>query len=467
MDNEFGSFEMDENRNDNNSVNSIESIIDAETVQETEQPKQNEKVKETKVAKEKKVKTKKEHGFAFKAMTSAACALIFGVVAAGTVYFSGKTFDIFKSKTSDIRVSTTSTTNTKKSGATAVETSLNQTEESQVVATDVSQVVDNVMPSIVAITSKQLVQSGYGDYFGFGNNDSKQEQVGAGSGIIIGQNDSELLIVTNNHVVEGADSLEIQFIDDQTVDAQIKGTDSSKDLAVVAVKLSDIKEATLNSIKIATLGDSDSLKVGESTIAIGNALGYGQSVTTGVVSALNREFTYEDRTMTLIQTDAAINPGNSGGALLNVNGEVIGINAAKYSSDTIEGMGFAIPVSGVKDVIEDLMNETTKTKVDADKQGYLNIYGRDVTEELAQAYDAPQGVLVAELIEGGAAEKAGIEKRDIITKIDGESVSSMEELQSKLQYYEEGTDVKITVQRIDGNKYAEKEITVTLAGQKK
>ena len=282
MDNEFGSFEMDENRNDNNSVNSIESIIDAETVQETEQPKQNEKVKETKVAKEKKVKTKKEHGFAFKAMTSAACALIFGVVAAGTVYFSGKTFDIFKSKTSDIRVSTTSTTNTKKSGATAVETSLNQTEESQVVATDVSQVVDNVMPSIVAITSKQLVQSGYGDYFGFGNNDSKQEQVGAGSGIIIGQNDSELLIVTNNHVVEGADSLEIQFIDDQTVDAQIKGTDSSKDLAVVAVKLSDIKEATLNSIKIATLGDSDSLKVGESTIAIGNALGYGQTLVTAV-----------------------------------------------------------------------------------------------------------------------------------------------------------------------------------------
>lgn len=225
------------------------------------------------------------------------------------------------------------------------------------------------------------------------------------------------MVVTNNHVVEGADSLQVQFIDGETVDAAIKGTDSEKDLAVVAVKLSDIKKSTLEQIKVATLGDSDKLEVGEGTIAIGNALGYGQSVTTGVVSALNREVQYENRTMKLIQTNAAINPGNSGGALLNSKGEVIGINAAKYSSSSVEGMGFAIPVSSVKDVIENLMNKETLTKVDSDKKGYLNIYGRDVTSTLSETYSVPTGVYVIEVIEGGAADKAGIEKSNVITKI--------------------------------------------------
>lgn len=305
----------------------------------------------------------------------------------------------------------------------------------------------------------------YGYYFGNSNSNQYEEQEGAGSGIIIGQNDTELLIVTNNHVVEGADSLQIQFIDNETVEALIKGTDYDKDLAVVAVKLSDIKSSTLEEIKIATLGDSDELEVGDGTIAIGNALGYGQSVTTGVVSALNREVSYEDRTMTLIQTDAAINPGNSGGALLNTKGEVIGINAAKYSSSTIEGMGFAIPVSSVKDVIEELMSKETLTKVDAEKKGYINIYGRDVTEELAETYGAPTGVLVVEVIEGGAADKAGIMKSDIITKVDGEKVSSMEELQERLEYYENGETIEFTIEYLENREYVEKTIEVTLGGQ--
>ena len=275
------------------------------------------------------------------------------------------------------------------------------------------------------------------------------------------------MVVTNNHVVEGADSLQVQFIDDETVDAAIKGTDSEKDLAVVAVKLSDIKKSTLEQIKVATLGDSDELEVGEGTIAIGNALGYGQSVTTGVVSALNREVQYENRTMKLIQTNAAINPGNSGGALLNSKGEVIGINAAKYSSSSVEGMGFAIPVSSVKDVIENLMNKETLTKVDSDKKGYLNIYGRDVTSTLSETYSVPTGVYVIEVMEGGAADKAGIEKSNVITKINGESVSSMEDLQRKLEYYEKGTEVTLTIQYAKGNEYKEKEVKVTLGDEMK
>lgn len=431
----------------------------------------------------KKAKAGKGHGVVFKTVRLVVCAAVFGVVATGTIYFTGDSLGIFKNNSKEaVVIPSTSvgagnTGITGSEGGTTLQTAADKTTTSssgETVITDVSGVVKNVMPSVVAITSTQLVQSGYSGslydyYFGNGNSNNNQyeEQTGAGSGIIIGQNDTELLVVTNNHVVEGADSLQVQFIDGETVDAAIKGTDSEKDLAVVAVKLSDIKKSTLEQIKVATLGDSDKLEVGEGTIAIGNALGYGQSVTTGVVSALNREVQYENRTMKLIQTNAAINPGNSGGALLNSKGEVIGINAAKYSSSSVEGMGFAIPVSSVKDVIENLMNKETLTKVDSDKKGYLNIYGRDVTSTLSETYSVPTGVYVIEVIEGGAADKAGIEKSNVITKINGESVSSMEDLQRKLEYYEKGTEVTLTIQYAKGNEYKEKEVKVTLGDEMK
>ncbi len=431
----------------------------------------------------KKAKAGKGHGVVFKTVRLVVCAAVFGVVATGTMYFTGDSLGIFKNNSKEaVVIPSTSvgagnTGITGSEGGTTLQTAADKTTTSssgETVITDVSGVVKNVMPSVVAITSTQLVQSGYSGslydyYFGNGNSDNNQyeEQTGAGSGIIIGQNDTELLVVTNNHVVEGADSLQVQFIDGETVDAAIKGTDSEKDLAVVAVKLSDIKKSTLEQIKVATLGDSDKLEVGEGTIAIGNALGYGQSVTTGVVSALNREVQYENRTMKLIQTNAAINPGNSGGALLNSKGEVIGINAAKYSSSSVEGMGFAIPVSSVKDVIENLMNKETLTKVDSDKKGYLNIYGRDVTSTLSETYSVPTGVYVIEVIEGGAADKAGIEKSNVITKINGKSVSSMEDLQRKLEYYEKGTEVTLTIQYAKGNEYKEKEVKVTLGDEMK
>lgn len=427
--------------------------------------------KEKKAAKKNRVK-EQGHGVVFKTFRFAVCAAAFGIIALGTMYVTGDALNLFnKDSDNSVKVSNTKVgiANTPETAAlqTKTPTQNNKTSGAAVV-TDVSGVVENVMPSIVAITSTQKIQSGinsfYDYYFGNGGNQYK-EQTGAGSGIIIGQNDTELLIVTNNHVVEDADSLQIQFIDNETVTAQVKGTDYDKDLAVVAVKLSDIKTSTLDDIKIATLGDSDELKVGEGTIAIGNALGYGQSVTVGVISALDREVEYESRTMTLIQTDAAINPGNSGGALLNTKGEVIGINAAKYSSSSIEGMGFAIPVSSVKDIIEELMNKETLTKVDADKKGYINIRGRDVTDELSQAYDAPVGVLVVEVIKGGAADKAGIEKSDIITKVDGVRVTSMEELQKRLEYYEEGRTITITIQYLQDKEYVEKEVKLTLGGQ--
>lgn len=431
----------------------------------------------------KKAKAGKGHGVVFKTVRLVVCAAVFGVVATGTMYFTGDSLGIFKNNSKEAVVIPSTSVGAGNTGitgsesGTTLQTAADKTTTSssgETVITDVSGVVKNVMPSVVAITSTQLVQSGYSGslydyYFGNGNSNNNQyeEQTGAGSGIIIGQNDTELLVVTNNHVVEGADSLQVQFIDDETVDAAIKGTDSEKDLAVVAVKLSDIKKSTLEQIKVATLGDSDKLEVGEGTIAIGNALGYGQSVTTGVVSALNREVQYENRTMKLIQTNAAINPGNSGGALLNSKGEVIGINAAKYSSSSVEGMGFAIPVSSVKDVIENLMNKETLTKVDSDKKGYLNIYGRDVTSTLSETYSVPTGVYVIEVIEGGAADKAGIEKSNVITKINGESVSSMEDLQRKLEYYEKGTEVTLTIQYAKGNEYKEKEVKVTLGDEMK
>lgn len=354
-----------------------------------------------------------------------------------------------------------------------------------IVVTDVSGIVDNTMPAIVAITSTTLMQSSsnyYDDFFdyyfggGKGNNGGGQtyEEQAAGSGIIVDQTDTELLIVTNNHVVEGADSLEIQFNgqdEKDTIKGYLKGTDANVDVAVVAVKLEDIPNDVMKTIKKATLGDSDSVKVGEGVIAIGNALGFGQSVTTGIISAKDREATIDDKTMKLLQTDAAINGGNSGGALINSKGEVIGINVAKYSSSgssttaSIEGMGFAIPISSVKNTINNLETKETRTKVSEDERGYLGIIGYNVDEASAEKYAMPKGVLVYEVTKGGPAEKAGIVKSDVITKLDDQSVTSMENLSSILDYYKAGEKVKVTIAYRDGREYTEKEVTVTLTSK--
>lgn len=324
------------------------------------------------------------------------------------------------------------------------------------VTSDISTIVENAMPSIVSITnmSVQKVQSFFGSY-------QEVPSESAGSGIIIGQNDSELLVVTNNHVVENSETLTVTFCNDESVEAAVKGTDSARDLAVVAVPLDSIPDDTMKQIKTAVIGDSDSLKVGEPAIAIGNALGYGQSVTTGIISA--KERTIDGYDGDYIQTDAAINPGNSGGALLNINGELIGINSAKISDSTVEGMGFAIPISDVSDIIENLMNKETRTKVDEDEQGYLGIKGYDVNETGAQMYNMPTGVYIAEVTEGGAAEKAGLSKGTIITAFDGSSVSSMDSLKGQMAYYKAGETVTITVQVPENNgEYTESKVEVTL-----
>ena len=324
------------------------------------------------------------------------------------------------------------------------------------VTSDISTIVENAMPSIVSITnmSVQKVQSFFGSY-------QEVPSESAGSGIIIGQNDSELLVVTNNHVVENSETLTVTFCNDESVEAAVKGTDSARDLAVVAVPLDSIPDDTMNQIKTAVIGDSDSLKVGEPAVAIGNALGYGQSVTTGIISA--KERTIDGYDGDYIQTDAAINPGNSGGALLNINGELIGINSAKISDSTVEGMGFAIPISDVSDIIENLMNKETRTKVDEDEQGYLGIKGYDVNETGAQMYNMPTGVYIAEVTEGGAAEKAGLSKGTIITEFDGSSVSSMDSLKGQMAYYKAGETVTITVQIPENNgEYTESKVEVTL-----
>ena len=324
--------------------------------------------------------------------------------------------------------------------------------------TELTKVVDTVMPSIVSVYNDftEEVQTFYGQTF-------TRQGESTGSGIIIGKTDTELLIVTNNHVVDGADHLRVLFIDQETCDAEIKGTNPSNDLAVIAVALSDIKSTTLDQIKVATLGNSDNLKIGEDVIAIGNALGYGQSVTTGIVSANNREISDETITGTFIQTDAAINPGNSGGALVNINGHVVGINSSKIGGNAVEGMGFAIPISRAIPIIEELMNRETLSKVEESERGTIGISGVTVTSDVAKAYNMPQGVYVAQIIENGGAAKSDLHEGDIITAIDGQTVSSMEELQKQLEYHRAGTEVTLTVQRQDGKgSYAETAVKVTL-----
>ena len=325
---------------------------------------------------------------------------------------------------------------------------------------DVSDVAEGMMPAMVSITnvSVQEVQSSFG-MFGRGQTQTQETQ-SSGSGIIIGENESELLIVTNNHVVEDATTLSVCFVDDEVCAATIKGTDPDNDLAVIAVKLSAVKTATAETIRIAVLGDSDKLKVGQQVVAIGNALGYGQSVTTGIVSALGRKIDTADATM--IQTDAAINPGNSGGALLNMNGEVIGINSAKFSSTDVEGMGYAISITAATPIIEDLMNRTTREKVSDENASWLGVKGEDITASISSSYGIPQGVYVTSLDAESPLTAAGVTVKSVITHFDGIRVTGYSNLEKRLKYYAAGETVTVTVQVIEGGEYLEKTVTVTL-----
>lgn len=328
---------------------------------------------------------------------------------------------------------------------------------------DVSDVVEEVMPSIVSITSKTLVTSGH-----YGPSYFKEEQyaTGAGSGIIIAKTDKELMILTNRHVIEDADNLSVQFINNKSVDATIKGTSSSKDIAVISIPIKNIDDETLKSIKIATLGSSDELKVGEGVIAIGNALGYGQSVTTGVISALNREVTIDNNTTNMIQTDAAINGGNSGGALLNSKGEVIGINSAKYSSNSytnsasIEGMGFAIPISDISDIVTNLINGDNLSE---EERGYLGVEGYIITSEYSEVYNIPTGFYINGIVNGSGAAKANLEIGNIITSIDGKKITSFNDITSVLETKKAKEKVTLKIKYIAGREYKEKEVKLTLS----
>ena len=341
-------------------------------------------------------------------------------------------------------------------------------------AASVSAIVKQCMPSLVAITNVSVKE--VQNYWGFGwySQPQQQESTSTGTGIIIGQNDSELLIVTNNHVITGATNLSVVFSVDEgkdgttPVEAQIKGSDATKDVGVIAVKLSDIPAETMSAIKTATIGDSSQMQVGDQVIAIGNALGYGQSVTKGIVSALDREVTLQNDdgstiSNKLIQTDAAINPGNSGGALLNMKGEVIGINEAKLSSNYVEGMGYAIPISDVEGIIGDLQNLKTRSEVDSEKMGYLGITCQDVTSDIAEQYDMPEGVYLKSVVAGCAADKAGLKKGDILTRFDGMGVTTYDTLRERLQYYEAGETVEVTVQSPENGSYVEKTVSLTLS----
>lgn len=345
-------------------------------------------------------------------------------------------------------------------GQVAAASEIAQQQSASAVVTDVTQVVEAVMPACVSITNNftQTVQDFWGQTY-------SQDETASGSGIIIGENEQELLIVTNNHVVDSTEQLYVQFIDGETVEAQVKGTDASADLAVVAVKLDTIANSTKQEICIARMGDSDSLKIGEPAIAIGNALGYGQSVTTGVISALNRkiESSNSEEGTSLIQTDAAINPGNSGGALLNMRGEVIGINSNKIGGSSIEGMGYAIPISTARPIIEDLMERQTRTKYSEEERGYLGISRINVTSDLSENFSMPQGIFVAQVYSGTGAEAAGLVRGNIVVAFDGVTVQDQEELTKQMQYYKAGESVEITIMVNSANGYQQKNVTVTLS----
>lgn len=392
-------------------------------------------------------------------------ALLFGVVAgasmvgvnvaaqrAGVAYQTSSTFDIEETTAATQALSETQAA---AASSTAAQTS------TQVMGS-VTEVAKSAMPSVVAITNMMKYKAN--GYSLFGSYQSGETEVPAsGSGVIVGKNDTELLIVTNNHVVTDSSSLSVTFSDNQSVDAEIKGTDASADLAVVAVKLSDIPEATMDAIQVITIGDSDETQVGDQVVAIGNALGYGQSVTTGIISAKDRDVqTSEGTESGLLQTDAAINPGNSGGALLNMKGELIGINVAKYSDTDVEGMGYSIPSDKAKKVIDALSTLTTRQEVPEEERGYLGIQVKNIDAQTAKSFDMPQGVFVYKFTEGSNAENSGLQEKDIITALDGQGVSTYDDLSTLLSKYRAGETVTVTVQRPNGNKYDEKEIQVTL-----
>lgn len=404
-----------------------------------EEPKKKKKAKKAKAKKQGSGKAKKVVSFI---ASAAAFGLIAGGVMFGVNALGNKALGNKNKATTEVARVTTSDSGMKEKSA----------------DNSVADVAEEVMPSIVSITntSVQTVRSWFQSY--------EQEVEGAGSGIIIGQTDDEILVATNNHVIEGARDITVSFCDDTSVAATIKGTDSAMDLAVLVVKTDDMESDTLSKIKVAALGSSDDLRVGESSIAIGNALGYGQSVTVGYISALDREVDTEGKTMKLIQTDAAINPGNSGGALLNASGEVIGINTMKYVDSTVEGMGYAIPISKAIPVINDLMNAKV---IKESEQGYLGIQGNDITDEYAKNFNMPNGVYVVKIIEDSPADKCGLKAGDIITKFGDREVSSMEELQSILSKKEAGEEIQMVVQRNDEKgEYKEITLTVTLGAKK-
>ena len=428
---------------------------------------------------------KNQNSFQKKVGTTVALAVIFGLVASVVFQALNFTADKYlKTKTGTTQIGTTESV--------FLQEASSQESESDQTAADTASgngtvvaVAQASMPSVVAITTVSVQE--IPSFFGYGSRQYKS--AASGSGIIVGDNDDELLIATNNHVVEGATTLSVCFIGDDVanaetetvnagdsgdlnledaVSAKIKGTDADNDLAVVAVRKSDIPEDTLNQINIAQIGSSDDLVVGQQVVAIGNALGYGQSVTSGWVSALNRTISTEDGTNStgLIQTDAAINPGNSGGALLNMKGELIGINSAKYADSSVEGMGYAIPISDASDTIQNLMNQETKTKVSEAEQGYLGIQGVDVSDESAKMYNMPTGVYISDVVKNGGAQQAGLTKGSVITGLEGTTISDMNSLKEQLQYYRVGDKVKVTVQ-VPGNngEYTEKTVEVTLGSK--
>ena len=403
---------------------------------------------------------KKRGGFLKKALLSITLGLIFGLFAGTGFYAVNTIFDMLKGGENTAVLETQENAVTEPSNTDGMDNNLTNpltTESIHQNITDVSGVVEKAMPTLVSITN--LSTQEMRDFWG---RTGRIENESSGSGIIVGQNEAELLVVTNNHVISDAQTLTVQFIDSSIAEAQLKGSNSSVDLAVIAVPLSSISEQTKAMIAVANLGDSNSLRVGEAVIAIGNSLGYGQSVTTGVVSALNREVTVDNITNELIQTDAAINPGNSGGALLNVKGELIGINSIKFAASEVEGMGYAIPISSAKPIIDELMNRATKVRVGENDSSYLGVSGLSVTKQISEAYNMPVGFYINEVYQGSAADNAGIKRGDIITAFDGETVTSQEDLTDLMQYYAAGTTVVVTVQSGVGGIYQEREVTVVL-----
>ena len=420
-----------------------------------------------------------KNSFQKKAGTTAALAVIFGLVASFVFQTANFTADRFLNRgKSSVQIKTTDSVDLQETASddSTADKVLSDSENGTVAA-----VAQASMPSVVAITTVSVQE--IPSFFGYSSHQYKSASTG--SGIIVGDNDDELLIATNNHVVDGATTLSVCFIGDDVanaetetvnagdngdlnvedaVSAKIKGTDADNDLAVVAVKKSDIPEDTLNQIKIAQIGSSDDLAVGQQVVAIGNALGYGQSVTSGWISALNRTISTDDGTNStgLIQTDAAINPGNSGGALLNMKGELIGINSAKYADSAVEGMGYAIPISKAKPILEELMNRETREKVDSSKKGYLGVSLANLTTEAIEMYNMPTGAFVRSVEDDSPAQEAGICKGDIIVKFDGQKVSDGDDLLDKLQYYKSGEKIEAVIARATNGEYEENTIELTL-----